>query len=187
MIKIEELKEKTISSEKIYEGAVLNLRRDKVVLPDKNNSYREVVEHNGGVTILALNQVGKILMVKQYRKAVDNVLLELPAGKLEKGEERAKCAKRELWEETGYRAGKITKIFNFYTSPGYSSEKLNLYLAEDLKYDPGDALDPGEFIENAVLEPSEIMTNIMNGKIIDAKTIIGLLYYLNEMADSNVT
>ena len=180
-----ELEEKTINSQEIYDGSVLKLRKDKVILPDNKQSYREVIEHSGGVTILAINEDNKILMVKQYRKAVEKVLLELPAGKLDEGEEPAECAARELWEETGYKPAKVKKIFSFYTSPGYSNEKLHLYLAEDLKYEPGDGLDPGEFIEDAVLDPAEIINKIKKGLIVDGKTIAGLLYYLNNQDDLN--
>ena len=175
--------EKTIKSKDIYDGAVLKLRKDKVRLPDKNQTYREIIEHSGGVTILAKNENNKILMVKQYRKAVEKILLELPAGKLDEGEEPAECAKRELWEETGYKPEKVEKLFSFYTTPGYSDEKLHLYIAKDLQFDPGDRLDPGEFIEHAFLDPADVMERIKNEKIIDGKTIVGLLYYIQNQDD----
>ena len=182
-----DFEEKTIESKNIYSGSVLKLRKDRVLLPDKNKSYREVIEHSGGVAILAKNENDKILMVKQYRKAVEKMLLEIPAGKLDNGEKPAECASRELWEETGYKAKNVKELFSFYTSPGYSNEKLHLYLAEDLKYDPGDALDPGEFIKHALLDSSEIMEKINSGKIVDGKTIIALLYYLQNQDDFDET
>ncbi|MGM0436710.1 MAG: NUDIX hydrolase [Bacillota bacterium] len=177
--------EKTIKSKDIYDGSVLKLRKDRVLLPDENESYREVIEHSGGVTIIAQNEDNKILMVKQYRKAVEKMLLELPAGKLDDGEMPAECAARELWEETGYRPKEVKKLFSFYTSPGYSNEKLHLYLAKDLQFEPGDGLDPGEFIKHALLDPAEIMEKIKNEKIVDGKTIVGLLYYLQNQDDFN--
>ena len=175
--------EKTISTQNIYNGAVLKLRKDKVILPDESKTYREIIEHSGGVTILAKNKEDQILMVKQFRKAVEKNLLELPAGKLDEGEKPAECATRELWEETGYKPQKVEPLFSFYTTPGYSNEKLHLYLAKDLEYEPGDGLDPGEFIEHAFLNPAEIMNKINNGKLIDGKTIVALLYYLQNRDD----
>src|SRR6056297_118997 len=175
---MEKYKEKILNSNYIYEGTILNLRIDKVKLFDEHETYREVVEHSGGVAIIPVTEEGNILMVKQYRIAVDEIVLELPAGKLEEDEDVKLCAVRELEEETGYRPTDIKELFHFYTTPGYSSEKLHLFIANGLKYF-GQNLDQGEYIEIVELSPNKIIPNIINGKIKDSKTIIGLLWYLN--------
>lgn len=176
---MEKFKEEVLDSDYIYQGAILNLRKDKVRLYNKHETNREVVEHDGGVAVIPITEQGKILMVKQYRIAVDETILELPAGKLEDNEDIKKCAARELEEETGFRAEKIKKLFYFYTTPGYSSEKLYLFIAEDLKH-YGQDLDQGEYIEIVKLAKKDIIPKILNGKIKDSKTIIGLLWFLNQ-------
>ncbi len=174
---MEKFKEETISTETIYQGKILNLRRDKIKLPDSRESVREIIEHSGGVTIIPVTDSGKILLVKQYRKAVEDVLYEIPAGKLESGEEPIKCAERELEEETGYRTGKIKKLYSFYTSPGYSDEIIHLYIARELNFIAQNP-DKDEFIVVEEINKEEIMELINNGKIKDSKTIIGLLQFL---------
>lgn len=176
---MKKFKEKILNTSYIYQGAILNLRKDKVKLYNDHETFREVVEHSGGVVIIPVTEDGKILMVKQYRIAVDEIILELPAGKLEDNEDAKECAARELEEETGFRPQEIKELFRFYTSPGYSSEKLHLFIAAGLKH-YGQNLDLGEYIEIVKLDKTEIIPNILNGKIKDSKTIIGLLWYLNK-------
>jgi ADP-ribose pyrophosphatase len=176
---MEKFKEQILNSKYIYKGAILNLRKDKVKLYDEHETYREVVEHSGGVAVIPVTDQGQILMVKQYRIAVDETVLELPAGKLEENEDVLKCAARELEEETGFRPDDIKKLFHFYTTPGYSSEKLHLFIANGLKHH-GQNLDQGEYIEIVKLSKEEIIPKILNGEIKDSKTIIGLLWYLNK-------
>ena len=175
--------ETTISSQTVFSGNVFQVKVDKVKLPDKRESTREIVKHPGGVTMLPLTVDNKIIMVKQYRKAVEEVLLELPAGKLEEKEEPVECVQRELEEETGYRAGSVKKIISFYTSPGYSNEILHLFLGQDLKFTTKNP-DKDEFVETEIIEKNQIMNLIFRGKIKDSKTIIGLLYFLR--GDFNV-
>ncbi|MFW5787476.1 MAG: NUDIX hydrolase [Halanaerobiales bacterium] len=175
---MEKFFEKTINSKMIYQGKILNLRKDKVQLPDGNNSQREVIEHSGGVTILPITEEGRIVMVKQFRKPAGKVLMELPAGKLEKNETPKDCAWRELREETSFRAKKLEKICSFYTTPGYSSEKLYLYKASKLSFDESAEPEEGEFIERFYLEPEKILEYIRSDLIQDGKTLIGLLYFL---------
>ena len=170
-------KEKTITSENIYKGKILNLRVDEIELPDGRNSVREIVEHSGGVTIIAITDDNEILLVKQYRKPAEDVLLEIPAGKLEDGEVPLSCAKRELVEETGYQTNEINKLFSFYTSPGYSNEIIHIFIARGLTF-IGQNPDNDEFIEVVKIKKQEIMELINNGKIKDSKTIIGLLRFL---------
>lgn len=173
-----DLKEDTLNKNMIFEGNILNLRIDDVSLPDGNKSKREIIEHSGGVTILPVTDDGRIIMVKQYRKPVEEVLLELPAGKLENNEEPVHCAKRELWEETGYRANDVSHICSFYTSPGYSDELLHLYSAKNLYKAKKEKTEPGEFVEMCYIKKDEIIKKILNGEIKDSKTIIGLLAHL---------
>jgi ADP-ribose pyrophosphatase len=180
---MDKYKEEIIESKYIYKGAILNLRKDKVKLFNDHKTNREVVEHNGGVSIVPITQEGKILLVKQYRIAVDETLLELPAGKLEEDEDVKLCALRELEEETGYRPEMIEKLFHFYTTPGYSSENLHLFIAKGLKHF-GQNLDLGEFIDLVEIDKKDIIPKILSGEIKDSKTIIGLLWYLNK-EDSN--
>ncbi len=172
-----EFKEKTISSKKKYTGSILNLRVDKVKLKNGHQARREIVEHSGGVTVIPLLSEKEIILVRQYRHAADQVMLELPAGKLEPGENPKQCMKRELREETGYTAAEIKKLFSFYTTPAYSSELLHMFLARELDF-KGQDLDDGEFVEIQVINKSEIMDLIFSGRIRDAKTIAGLMYVL---------
>jgi ADP-ribose pyrophosphatase len=165
--------EKTMKTDKIYEGKIVNLRVDTVELPDKKYSKREIVEHPGGVGIVAILDDGMVLLVRQYRKAPDKVLLEIPAGKLEVNEEPSETALRELKEETGYTAGKLEYLTEFYTSPGFSTEKIYLFLAEELV--PGEQeLDTGEFIELEKYTIDELKVMINRGEIMDSKTLIGI-------------
>ena len=166
----------TLSSEKIFEGKIIKLRIDTVELPNKKYKKREIVEHNGAVAILAITNKNEIILVKQFRKAAEDFLLELPAGKIESNEKSIDCAKRELKEETGFEAKKIEKVCEFYTSPGFCTEKIFLYKAIDL-VETGIDLDEDEFIELLFVSFDEAKEMIKTGKIIDSKTIIGILSY----------
>lgn len=168
------VEEKTLSTERIYDGAILNLRKDLVTVKDGKTSYREIVEHNGGVALAALTDEGKLLIVRQYRKAPDKATLELPAGKKEKGEDPELTASRELREETGYTATKLTHLTSFYSSIGYSTEKIHIYLATGLV--PGQTdFDENEAIEIYEYDVETLLTMIEAGEIEDAKTIIGIM------------
>lgn len=168
------VEEKTISSEMIYEGRILNLRKDKVHVKDNKTSYREIVEHNGGVALAAVTPGGKLVMVRQYRKAAEKAVLEVPAGKIEKDEDHRLTAERELKEETGYSAGKIEYITSFYSSIGYSTEVIYLYYATDLT--PGETnFDDNESIEILEYDLKEMKEMIFSGEIEDAKTIAAIL------------
>ncbi|WP_206460810.1 NUDIX hydrolase [Anaerovorax sp. IOR16] len=166
--------EKTISSEMIYKGAILNLRKDKVTVKGEATSYREIVEHNGGVGIAALTPEGKMLMIKQFRKPAEQVVLEVPAGKRETGEDPMITAIRELKEETGYTADQVTFLSAFYSSIGYSTEIIYLYLATGLK--PGETnFDEHEAIDLFEYDVAELKEMVINGQIIDGKTINAIL------------
>ena len=166
--------EKTISSEMIYEGRILNLRKDKVHVKDNQTSYREIVEHNGGVALAAVTPEGKMVMVRQYRKAAEKAILEVPAGKIEKDEDHRLTAERELKEETGYTAGKMEYITSFYSSIGYSTEVIYLYYATELT--PGETdFDDNESIEILEYDLTELKEMVFSGEIEDAKTIAAIL------------
>ena len=170
--------EKTISSERIYEGRILNLRKDKVHVKDGKTSYREIVEHNGGVALAAITNEGKMVMVRQFRKAAEKAILEVPAGKIEKGEDHRLTAERELKEETGYSAEKIEFVTAFYSSIGYSTEMIYLYLATNLT--PGETeFDDNESIEIIEYELADLKKMVLSGEIEDAKTIAAILLVEN--------
>ena len=174
----EYLREKTIKTEQIYNGRVINLRKDEVTLPDGKKSIREIIDHPGAVVILAENKEMKLIMVEQFRKAVEDVLLELPAGTIEPNEDTIECAKRELEEETGYQAERWQKVIEFYSAPGFCNEKLTLFFAHNLVKTSTNT-DHDEFIEVKDVDRSEIISLIKNNQIKDAKTLIGILWWLN--------
>ncbi|MDR1028945.1 MAG: NUDIX hydrolase [Clostridiales Family XIII bacterium] len=166
--------EKTLASERIYEGKILNLRRDKVSVKGGNTSYREIVEHNGGVVIAALTSDGKVPMVTQYRKAAGRSVLEIPAGKLEAGEDPEAAALRELREETGYTAARLRRLTAAYSSIGYSTEVLHFYLATELTSGETD-FDENEAIDVSEYPLDELYRMAMAGELDDAKTIVAVL------------
>lgn len=168
------LSEETISSQIIYEGRIIKLRKDLVRLPDGRESTREVVIHRGAVAAVPLLEDGSVVMVKQFRQAAGQELLEIPAGTLEAGEDPEACAQRELQEEIGYKPGKLRLLFSSYLAPGYSSEILHTYLAQDLVVSQTEN-DEDEFIEIVKVSFADAIELIRNGQIKDAKTICGLL------------
>ena len=169
--------EKTIKSKQIYNGRIIKVRVDEVTVANGNKADREIVEHPGGVVIIATTDDDKILLVEQYRKPVEENLLELPAGKLEANEDPLECAKRELIEETGYKAAFVEHLFSFYTTPGYSNEILHLYKADTLE-EVGVDPDENEIIINHMISRNDILKMINSGEIKDSKTVMGLLFYL---------
>ena len=146
------LEEKTVNKNYIYQGRILNLRRDDAVLPNGKPCVREVVEHAGGVTVAALTDDNELIFVRQFRYPYMKVLLELPAGKLEKGEDPLESGKRELLEETGCTAEEYISLGEFYPSCGYTDEVIYLYLAKGLKYGE-QKLDEGEFLNIEKKQP----------------------------------
>ncbi len=164
--------EKTVSTKRIYDGIVVNLRVDTVELPDGKTALRDIVEHPGGVGIVAITDDNKILMVKQYRKPIEKAIIELPAGKLDKNEDIEVCGRRELEEETGYKAKEFTYLGYMYPSPGFDDEVTHLYLARDL-YKGEVNLDEDEYLDVFKYDISEVKEMIMNNEINDAKTVIG--------------
>ncbi|PTE42623.1 ADP-ribose pyrophosphatase, partial [Staphylococcus equorum] len=169
--------EKTLHKESIYKGAIIDLEVHDIELPDGQTSKRELVYHNGAVAVCAINPDNQVILVRQYRKPAEKTLLEIPAGKLEINEERESAAKRELEEETGYIAENLELITEMYGSPGFSNEKISIYLAKDLKIGEMN-LDDDEFIEIETYNIEEITVMLQNQEIEDAKTIIALQYLL---------
>ena len=166
--------EKQVESKTLYEGLIVNVRRDVAELQDGARVPREVVEHPGGVGIVPVTDDGKILMVRQYRYPMEEELIEIPAGKLDDGEDPLGCAIRELSEETGCKAGRYINLGAIYPSPGFCRETLYLYLALDLEY--GEMhLDAGEFLSVEAVPIDELVGSIMRNEIPDAKTVIGVL------------
>ena len=164
--------EKTLSSERIYEGAIINLRRDQVTVQN-GTSYREIVEHNGGAVLAAITPEGRMVMVRQFRKPAERVMLEVPAGKIDAGEEAVQAAVRELKEETGYTAGKVKHLASFYPSVGYSEEVLHLYLCTELT--AGDTcFDENEAIDIVEMDLEELYRMALKGEIQDAKSMIAI-------------
>lgn len=167
-----EFAEKTLKSQQVYEGKIVKVFFDDVEIANGKKTFREVVRHSGGIVILAFKE-DKILLVKQFRYPMKEVMYELPAGKLEFGEDPFFAAKRELEEETGYCANKWTDLGFVYTSPGYSDEKLYLYKAEDLYYTQCHP-DDGEIIQAFEFDYKEVLKMIARGEINDAKTLCAL-------------
>lgn len=173
------LEEKTLSTKSVYNGKILDVRLDEVEIANGKKSFREVVEHSGGVVIVAIKG-DKILFVKQFRYPVKEIILELPAGKLERGEDPNIACERELEEETGYRANYWKSLGFIYTSVGFCDEKLYLYLAQDLEF-VGEHPDEGEILENYEYTIADVEKMIKNGEINDAKTICAIHRALSEV------
>ena len=171
----ESLKETFVSAERLYEGKVISLRRDMVLLPNGKQASREIVEHPGAIAVVPLLPDGRIVMVRQFRHPVGQVLLEIPAGKLAPGEDPDECARRELEEETGYLAGKLERKASIFTAPGFTDEVIHIYLAGDLQKTAMNP-DEDEFLAVVAYEQQEIRRMIQTGAICDAKTIAG--FYL---------
>lgn len=168
------LEEKCLKSELIYRGKILNLRRDVVELPDGRQASREVVEHSGAIGVVALTEDEHVYLVRQYRYPIGKVTLEIPAGKLEEGEDPLDCAIRELKEEAGIEAGHWEPLLTFYTTPGFSNEIMHLFLATELSKKEASP-DQDEFLQVVSLPLEEALEKVRRGEIVDAKTILSLL------------
>jgi len=169
-------KEKILSSQLIYDGRAVRLRVDTVQMPGSRETTREIVEHSDCVAIVAVDADGNLLLVKQFRHPVEKELLEIPAGGIDPGEDAEAAVRRELAEETGYQPQKLQKLGGFYSTPGYCTEYLHLYLASDLVPHRLHAEDT-EGIEVVRVPISQIPGLITSGGICDAKSIAGLLAY----------
>lgn len=170
------MKETTVSQQEILKTGFAQIRLDDILDSYGNPGKRLVLVHPGGVGILAVKDQ-KILLVKQYRYAVGDAILEIPAGKLEIGEDPLSCGKRELIEETGFKAQTFFSLGSMFPSPGYTSERIYLYGAYDLSF-VGQNLDEGEYVEPIWMDLDEAVKKIISGEIADAKTQIAIFRYL---------
>lgn len=167
--------EKSIKSDTIYDGKILKLRVDTVELENKKYSKREIVDHQKGVGIIAFDDEGKLWMVKQYRKAIDKVTLEIPAGLVESNELPIETAKRELQEEIGYFPENISYLFDMHASPGFTNDKLSFFIASDLVQSKLEQ-DEDENVMAYSYSIDDLYNMIENGELTDAKSIIAVLY-----------
>ena len=173
---MDHLYEKTLHSETIYEGRIIDVRVEDVQLPNGKQSKRELIDHPGAVAIIAQTPDDKILAVRQYRKALGKAIVEIPAGKLEQGEEPELTAVRELEEETGYTCEKLEKVISFYTSPGFANELVHLYVAKGLTKKGEQSADEDEFLDLLHLSIEEMEVMLDRQEIHDAKTAYALMY-----------
>jgi len=171
----------TLSSHRGFDGAWVHVRVDDVRLPTGRVTTREVVEHPGSVAIVGVTGDGTVLLLRQSHHAIGRTLLGVPAGTLEPGETPEACARRELTEETGYRAGRLTQIASYYTSPGYTDERMTIFHAADC-VPAGGEIDPDELIRLAPMPLADVPRLLAPGpeQIEDAKSLIGLLLLLRE-------
>ena len=170
------MEEKTIEREVIYQGKIFDVEKHVVSLPNGNTSVRELVYHNGAVAVLVIDESDNIVMVEQYRKAFESMSLEIPAGKLEKGEEPLASAERELEEETGYTAESLEKIFSFYGAPGFCSERVDVFVAKGLSAGEMN-LDEDEFLNVKRYSFDEAVALLDRGIITDGKTIMAIQWW----------
>jgi ADP-ribose pyrophosphatase len=171
--------EKLISRRYVYRGKIVNLRLDRVRLPNHQIGMREIVEHHGAVAIVALDEKDCVLMVRQHRTGARRALWEIPAGTLEGTEPPLACAKRELHEETGMRARQWKNLGYFYSSPGFCTEKMHLFFARQLSRGHA-APEDDEFIQAKWIPFARALSMIERGDIVDGKTIVGLLRVARE-------
>lgn len=166
--------ETTLESQTLFEGKILTLKKDKVRLENGRDTAREVVVHHGGVCIAALDEQDRILLVSQFRYPYQEEIIELPAGKIEQGEDPRECGIRELWEECGCTAGHFEKLGELYPTPAYCTEVIHIYEASDLRQS-GQHLDEGEFLTLLRVPFDKAVQMVLSGEIQDAKTQIGIL------------
>ncbi|MBR3900082.1 MAG: NUDIX hydrolase [Ruminococcus sp.] len=168
------LEEKTLKSETVYEGLIFNITHDTVLLENEKTAFRDVLWHHGGVCVIPVTDDNEIYLVKQFRYPFSAALLEVPAGKLEKGESHEVCGRRELLEETGFTCEEFIYLGEMLPTPAYNSEITHMYLAKGLKFTKQN-LDDDEFLDVEKMPLSEAVELVMNGKIRDGKTQIAIL------------
>ena len=163
---------RVVSRKLLYRGRIIRLYREVLDVAGRR-VVRETITHPGAVVMVPVLPNGRVVLIQQYRRSVNRVLLELPAGTLERGEQPDRCARRELQEETGWRARRLRRLARFYAAPGFISERMTLFLAQDLTWAPLRP-DPDERVRPAVMTLTQALRKIRTGAICDAKTIIGM-------------
>lgn len=171
---MDKLAEKKIGTQRVFAGRLLGVRVDTVQVPSGLETTREIVEHPGAVAIVAVTENQELVLVRQFRTPTGEVLLEIPAGVPHKGEKREESARRELAEETGYHAKNVRKVWEGYSSPGYSNELIEFFLATDFERRPP-APDEDEFVEPELIKVSACLDLLKAGKVRDNKTIVGIV------------
>lgn len=171
--KSDALEERTLDSEQVFRGVLLDVRRDRVRLPDGAESVREYIRHPGAVVVIALNEDGGMVFERQFRYPLGRVFLELPAGKIDLDEDIELCARRELREETGFEAREWTYVGVFHPCIGYSDERIEVFVARGLEQ-VGRALDDGEFLDVFTMSADELDAAVREGRITDGKTLSAL-------------
>ena len=166
--------EKTVSSEEIFRGKIIDLKVDQVEMPDGSLAQRELVHHPGGVGVVAVTEDKQVILVKQYRKPIEDAIYEIPAGKLDPGEDHRTCGILELEEETGLKAESFTYLGFIYPSPGFTDERTHMYLATGLTQGETHP-DPDEYLDIVQLPLDRVAAMIMDNEISDAKTVAGIL------------
>lgn len=169
------VKEKQIKRHTLYTGKVVDLHKDDVVFPDGSKHIREVVGHKPAVAVVPMVDNATIIMIRQYRYVVGKTLLEIPAGLIDSGEQPRTAAKREVLEETGYKITRLTSLGSVYSSPGFTEEKIFMYMANDLIHVGEQNLDHGEHIKVEPITLESALAMIEKGQIVDGKTIQGIL------------
>lgn len=172
-----DLEEKLVRKKVVYQGKYIRTEEQTVRLPDGTEAIREIVSPPDAVGILPIDSEGRIYLVRQYRPAIGQVTLEIPAGILERGEGPAETARRECEEEVGWRPQRLDFLFRYYHSVGFSTGKIEVFLGRDLHPSPDAHADPGEFIEVVRLPFEEAYQQGLSGKIIDSKTLLAFLWY----------
>ena len=174
--------EPTLTSETVFSGKLIDVRRDSVRLPNGRTTDREIVVHPETIAVLPVLEDGRLVLVRQFRKAAERTLLEVPAGGIDPGETPEDAVLREMVEETGYRVGKTALLSSFYTSPGFTTEFMHLYAAMDLH--AGEPTEETDQIEVVLLSVEEALQHVRTGEIADAKSILALLIYARGLDDS---
>ncbi|MCK5379254.1 MAG: NUDIX hydrolase [Acidobacteria bacterium] len=173
-----EFEETKIDGRRVFEGRILTLEVDRVRLPSGGQSEREVIRHPGAAVMVPVTEAGEVLFVRQFRYATGEILLELPAGKLDPGENPATCAERETAEETGFRPGTVEKLGEFYTAPGFTDELIRAFLVTDLVPAPEAEADADEVLEMVSLTVDSYAEMVARGEIRDAKTLAAMAMWL---------
>lgn len=174
---------KLLNRKEIYKGRIFSLVQDTVILPNGKEGTMDTILHNGAAAIVPVDEDGNILFVKQYRNTAQRIALEIPAGRLEKGEDPLKCAKRELEEETSFKSDNFTHLIDMYCAIGYSNEIIYIYIATNLQQGEFN-FDDDEFINVIKLSLDDALTLVKQGKIMDSKTITALYAYKDYLSNN---